>query len=156
MPQQSNFCQSENYLLFFPTLIFGYQILGVMWSAATRVLFRSKRENPGNKVGCARANQASRNLKKFFGWKQPDKFTLFTHFLVGWNLENLNKHPVSIVFFCLRWLTTIFEWKLSTFSNWNIFSIWKHWNNVVIVRNNVATMLQLCVALKIVFANRLV
>ena len=99
MPQQSNFCQSENYLLFFPTLIFGYQILGVMWPAATRVLSRSKRENPGNKVGCARANQASRNLKKFFGWKQPDKFTLFTHFLVGWNLENLNKHPVSIVFF---------------------------------------------------------
>ena len=30
MPQQSNFCQSENYLLFLPTLIFGSQILGVM------------------------------------------------------------------------------------------------------------------------------
>ena len=30
------------------------------------------------------------------------------------------------------------------------------WNNVVTIRNNVATMLQRCVALKIVIANRLV
>ena len=30
------------------------------------------------------------------------------------------------------------------------------WNNVVPIRNNVATMLQRCVALKIVVANRLV
>ena len=30
------------------------------------------------------------------------------------------------------------------------------WNNVVTIRNNVATILQRCVALKIVFANRLV
>ena len=30
------------------------------------------------------------------------------------------------------------------------------WNNVVTIRNNVATMLQRCVALKIVVANRLV
>ena len=30
------------------------------------------------------------------------------------------------------------------------------WNNVVTIRNNVATMPQRCVALKIVFANRLV
>ena len=29
------------------------------------------------------------------------------------------------------------------------------WNNVVTIRNNVATMLQHCVALKIVVANRL-
>ena len=107
MPQKSNFCQSENYSLFFLTLIFGFQSLGVMRPAATRVLSRSKGENPGEKVGYARANQASRNLKKFFGWKLG-KFTLFTHFLVGWNLENLNKHPASIVFFCLRWLTTVF------------------------------------------------
>ena len=27
-----------------------------------------------------------------------DKFTLFTHLLVGWNLENLKKHAVSIFF----------------------------------------------------------
>ena len=30
------------------------------------------------------------------------------------------------------------------------------WNNVVTIRNNVATMLQRCVALKIIIANRLV
>ena len=30
------------------------------------------------------------------------------------------------------------------------------WNNVVIIRNNVATMLQRCVVLKLVVANRLV
>ena len=155
MPQKSNFCQSENYSLFFLTLIFGFQSLGVMRPAATRVLSRSKGENPGEKVGYARANQASRNLKKFFGWKL-DKFTLFTHFLVGWNLENLNKHPASIVFFLFEVAYYSFRIKLSTFSNWNIFSIWKRWNNVVIIRNNVAIMLQLCVALKIVFANRLV
>ena len=78
---------------------------------------------------------------------------------ISWSAETwkiLTNIPCQSFFFGLRWLTTIFEWKLSTFSNWNIFSIWKHWNNVVIVRNNVATMLQLCVALKIVFANRLV
>ena len=32
----------------------------------------------------------------------------------------------------------------------------QYWNNVVIIRNNVATMLQRCVGLKIVVANRLV
>ena len=133
MPQQSNFCQSENYLLFFPTLIFGSQILGVMWPAATRVLSRSKRENPGNKVGCARANQASRNLKKFFGWKQPDKSTLFTHFLVGWNLENLNTHPVSIVFF--------FVWGgLLQFSNEN-YRLFQ--TGTFLASENVGTMLWL-------------
>ena len=31
-----------------------------------------------------------------------DKFTLFTHSLVGWNLENLYKHAVPI-FFRLSW-----------------------------------------------------
>ena len=30
------------------------------------------------------------------------------------------------------------------------------WNNVVTIRNNIAAMLQRCVALKIVIANRLV
>ena len=37
------------------------------------------------------------NLKKFLRWKL-DKFTLFTHSLIGWNLENVYKHAVSIVF----------------------------------------------------------
>ena len=32
----------------------------------------------------------------FLRWKL-DKFTLFTHSLVGWNLENLYKHAVPIL-----------------------------------------------------------
>ena len=45
----------------------------------------------------ARANHASTNLKKFLSWKL-DKFTLFTHSLVSWNLENLYKHAMSVCF----------------------------------------------------------
>ena len=48
-----------------------------------------------------RANRASTNLKTFLSWKL-DKFTLFAPSLVGWNLENLRKHAVSISF-CLSW-----------------------------------------------------
>ena len=41
----------------------------------------------------------ARILKRF--WVENlDKFTLFSHFLVGWNLENLQKHAVSIF---VRW-----------------------------------------------------
>ena len=43
------------------------------------------------------ANHTMINLKKCLRWKR-DNFTLFTHSLVGWNLENLYKHAVSIVF----------------------------------------------------------
>ena len=43
----------------------------------------------------------STNLKKFRSSKL-DKFTLFTHFFVGWNLENRYKESVSI-FFRLSW-----------------------------------------------------
>ena len=35
---------------------------------------------------------------KRFWVENFDKFTLFTHFLVGWNLENLYKHALSILF----------------------------------------------------------
>ena len=49
----------------------------------------------------SRANHASTNLKKFSCWKL-DKFTLFTHSFVGWNLENRYKESVSI-FFRLSW-----------------------------------------------------
>ena len=35
-------------------------------------------------------------------WKRFDTFTLFTHSLVGWNLEDLWKHAVSI-WFRLSW-----------------------------------------------------
>ena len=49
----------------------------------------------------SRANHASTNLKKFSSSKL-DKFTLFTHSFVGWNLENRYKEGVSI-FFRLSW-----------------------------------------------------
>ena len=51
--------------------------------------------------GFSCANHASTNLKKFSSSKL-DKFTLFTHSFVGWNLENRYKESVSI-FFCLSW-----------------------------------------------------
>ena len=49
----------------------------------------------------SRANHASTNLKKFSSSKL-DKFTLFTHSFVDWNLENLYKQAVS-TFFRLSW-----------------------------------------------------
>ena len=56
----------------------------------------------GVKMFCSsRANHTSTNFKMFLSWKL-DKFTLFTHSLVGWNLENLYKHAVPI-FFRLSW-----------------------------------------------------
>ena len=51
--------------------------------------------------GFSRANHASTNLKKFSSSKL-DKFTLFTHSFVGWNLENRYKEGVSI-FLRLSW-----------------------------------------------------
>ena len=44
------------------------------------------------------ANHASTNLKKFLSWKL-DKFTLFTHSLVGWNLQTYCVNS----FFRLSW-----------------------------------------------------
>ena len=49
----------------------------------------------------SRANHANTNLKKVLSWNL-DKFTLFSHFLVGWNLENVLKHAMSN-FFRLSW-----------------------------------------------------
>ena len=49
----------------------------------------------------SRANHANTNLKKVLSWNL-DKFTLFSHFLVGWNLENILKHAMSN-FFRLSW-----------------------------------------------------
>ena len=49
----------------------------------------------------SRANHASANLKNFSSSKL-DKFSLFTHSFVGWNLENRYNEGVSI-FFRLSW-----------------------------------------------------
>ena len=45
----------------------------------------------------SRVNHASTNFKKFSSSKL-DKFTLFAHSFVGWNLENPYKEGVSIFF----------------------------------------------------------
>ena len=47
----SDFCHSDNYLLFVPSLSFGFQILEATWPAATRV-FLSKKEREPWKRGC--------------------------------------------------------------------------------------------------------
>ena len=45
-------------------------------------------------VTWARANHPSTNLKKILSWKL-DKYTLFTHLICGWNLENRFKREKS-------------------------------------------------------------
>ena len=49
--RQSNFCHSNNYLLFIPP-VFGSQMLRATYQPQprTRVLSRNKRDNPGNEV----------------------------------------------------------------------------------------------------------
>ena len=70
--------------------------------AERSVCIRVCKHGCGVKMFCfSRANHASTNLKKFSSSKL-DKFTLFTHSFVGWNLENRYKEGVSI-FFRLSW-----------------------------------------------------
>ena len=78
------------------------KIVRGLWLAERRVCMRVCKYGCGVKMLCfSRANHASTNLKKFLSWKL-DTFTLFTHSLVGWDLENLWKHAVSI-WFRLSW-----------------------------------------------------
>ena len=78
------------------------KIVRALWLAERRVWMRVCKHGSGVKMFCfSRANHAGTNLKKFSSSKL-DTFTLFTHFLVSWNLENLRKHVVSI-FFRLSW-----------------------------------------------------
>ena len=87
------------------------KIVRALWLAERRVCMRVCKHGSGFKVFCfSRANHASRDLKNVLSWKL-DTFTLFTHFLVGWNLENLPKHAVSI-FFRLSWH---FKWEKPVF-----------------------------------------
>ena len=62
---------------------------GACWLAEKRVCMRVCRHGCDVKMFCfSRANHASANLKKF--WVENlDEFFFFTHFLVGWNLDNL-------------------------------------------------------------------
>ena len=74
------------------------KIVRALWLAERRVCMTVCKHGCGVKMFCfSHANHASTNLKKFLSWKL-DTFTLFTHSLVGWNLENLWKRAVSICF----------------------------------------------------------
>ena len=101
----------------------------------------------------SRANHESTNLKKFWSSKL-DKFTLFTYFFVGWNLEHLYKQAARKI----RILESIFlqnkNWKrVQTFygsahgpkvhlsakvirtNHWivgnNVSFLWVHWSNTL-------------------------
>ena len=66
-------------------------IVRALWFAERRVCMGVCKHGWDVKMFCfSRANQASTNLKTFLSWKLH-KFTLFTHSLVGWNVENLSK-----------------------------------------------------------------
>ena len=78
------------------------KIVRALWLAERRVCMRVCKHGCGVNMFCfSRANHASTNLKKFSSSKL-DKFTLFTHSFVGWNLENRYKEGVSI-FLRLSW-----------------------------------------------------
>ena len=78
------------------------KIVRALWLAERRVCMRVCKHGCDVKMFCfSRANHAGTNLKKFLSSKL-DKFTLFTHSFVGWNLENRYKEGVSI-FFRLSW-----------------------------------------------------
>ena len=72
------------------------KIVRALWLAERSVCMRVCKHGCGVKMFCfSRANHASKNLKKFSSSKL-DKFTLFTHSFVGWNLKNRYKESVSI------------------------------------------------------------
>ena len=79
-----------------------FKIARALWLAERSVCMRVCKHGCGVRMFCiSHANHASTNLKKFSSSKL-DKFTLFSHSFVGWNLENGYKESVSI-FFRLSW-----------------------------------------------------
>ena len=97
----------------------------MLWLAERSVCMRVCKHGCGVKMFCfSRANHASTNLKKFSSSKL-NKFTLFTHSFVAWNLENCYKESVSI-FFCVSWH---FKGEKSIFAR-SIFLQNKNWLRV--------------------------
>ena len=82
-----------------------YKITGIvrtLWLAERSVCMRVCKHDCRVKLfGFSRANHASTNLKKFSSSKL-DKFTLFTHSSVCWNMENRYNEGESI-FLRLSW-----------------------------------------------------
>ena len=69
-----------------------------LWLAKRSVCMRVCKHGCGIKMFCfLHTNQTSTNLKMFSS-SNLDKFTLFTHSFIGWNLENRYKQGVSIIF----------------------------------------------------------
>ena len=78
------------------------KIVRALWLAERSVCMRVCEHGCDVKMFCLScANHASTNLKKFLSSKL-DKFTLFTHSFVGWNVNNRYKERVSI-FLRLSW-----------------------------------------------------
>ena len=76
------------------------KIVRVLWLADRSVCMRVCKHGCGVKLfSFSRTNHASMNLKTFSSSKL-DKFTLFTHSFIGWNMENRYKEGESI-FLCL-------------------------------------------------------
>ena len=78
------------------------KIAGALWLAERSVCMRVCKHGFEVKMSCfSRTNHASKIWKRFLSSKL-DKFTLFNHSFVGWNLENRYKQAVS-TFFRLSW-----------------------------------------------------
>ena len=96
-------CRSRPSSLFNIYLYKMTKIVRALWLAEGSVCMGVCKHGCGVKKFCfSLPNQASTNLKKFSSSKL-EKFTLFTHSFVGWDLENLYKQAVSISFFRLSW-----------------------------------------------------
>ena len=74
------------------------QIVRALWLAERRVCMRVNMVVTSRCFTFRALITQARIWKRFWVEKFVDKFTLFTHFLVDWNLENLYKHAVSIFF----------------------------------------------------------
>ena len=87
----------------FTTVIYKMtKIVRALWLAERSVCMRVCKHGCGVKLfGFSRAYHASTNLKKFSSSKL-DKFTLFTHSFVAWNMGNRYKESESI-FLRLSW-----------------------------------------------------
>ena len=78
------------------------KIVGALWLAERSVCMRVCKHGFEVKMSCfSRTNHASKIWKRFLSSKL-DKFTLFNHSFVGWNLENRYKESESF-FFRLSW-----------------------------------------------------
>ena len=74
------------------------KIVRTLWLAERSVCMRVCKHGCGVKLFCfSHTNHASTNLKKCSSSKL-DKFTLFTHSSISWNLENRYKEGVSVFF----------------------------------------------------------